>query len=290
MNRLIKTKAFSLIEVLLVIAIISVLATIGLSFANKYAERIKVQRTAFEIQQILEAGVEYYNANNAWPKQDQEGKITDEFKLYLPLAVESDLRLKNPWGNSYTFLGNNFKFIVRTAFNNTNIASQVEALLPNAYRENISSKMVSAETLVGNSLNEMPDKYINAIGSLTIDNSNLTSAIPLPNIPKCFAGKRSVVTVISGIKFGSVIISPMTFSPENIGVSSVNCPTDQDKPCTIYVKFFGLTCRMAGEFNICPPSTINLTEKSSILEGGQLHQTITDDGKMEIYYIAYCEK
>jgi prepilin-type N-terminal cleavage/methylation domain-containing protein len=63
----IKSQGFTLVELLLVIAVIAVLLTFGLSTYRERALNLKAEKVAQQMQLILQAGANYYVRNNCWP-------------------------------------------------------------------------------------------------------------------------------------------------------------------------------------------------------------------------------
>lgn len=124
-----KILGFTLIEILFVIAIISVMASLGISVLQQRSQQLKVQKTALQMQQILQAGMAFKadSATSDWPVS---GDTTFETK-YLP--VNSTY---NPWGTAVYSYGpvtpDKKKFFVSTVTPSAKIATQIVALLPNA--------------------------------------------------------------------------------------------------------------------------------------------------------------
>lgn len=129
-------QGFTLIEILFVIAILSVLASLGISVLQQRAQQLKVERTALQMQQILQAGMAFKAdaADQKWP--DCGGSLsgqpmTANFDKYLPVNV-----LTNPWGtaqNTFCYpMEGGKKFRVLTTVPSVKIVDQIKALLPNA--------------------------------------------------------------------------------------------------------------------------------------------------------------
>lgn len=58
---------YSLLELMLVIAILAMLATFGLSAYQQKMQNFRIEKTALQMQQWLEASLTYYAKNNVWP-------------------------------------------------------------------------------------------------------------------------------------------------------------------------------------------------------------------------------
>jgi len=127
-------KGFTLIEILFVIAILSVLASLGLSVLQQRAQQLKVERAALQMQQILQAGMAFKadDAGGAWPISCTQ----DTFIKYLSVNSTG-----NPWGNTTTCgpVTGTPKFQVKTQVPTEKIADQIIALLPNAGKDITSS-------------------------------------------------------------------------------------------------------------------------------------------------------
>ena len=86
------TKGFSLLELLLVMAIMSSILVAIIGYTTQRSDEMRRDRAAMQVQQILNAGLAYYVNVGAWPD-----KMTDlQNGTYLPSNA-----IKNPWGSSY---------------------------------------------------------------------------------------------------------------------------------------------------------------------------------------------
>lgn len=101
-----RTRGFTLIETLLVLVIISMVIYAGISYVQQRTLQMKIDRASTQMQQILNAGLSYYVANNAWPTA-----LTDLQGIYLPPAT---VALKNPWGQDYNIASTTGLFYVYT--------------------------------------------------------------------------------------------------------------------------------------------------------------------------------
>jgi type II secretory pathway pseudopilin PulG len=156
-----KQCGFTIIELLFLIAIFSVVITIGVSCFSKNAEKIKIQKMAAQMQTITQAGVAYYADNGFWPTGNTSSN-NEFYTKYLGSAI-----VNNPWGRIYSFSGeqnNNFK--VSSELPEIANAQQVAALLPNA---RASSNSTGAEVEMYFQSKTSPMLYLNAVGSLTPD-------------------------------------------------------------------------------------------------------------------------
>lgn len=130
MKKLMQTKdGYSLIELLLVLVVVSMILFISLNYSVKKAEQDRIDRTVTQMQQILNAALAYYVANNAWPTS-----LAVLTPTYLPATLNS------PWGGvAYSVANTNNMFYVyvpvvtTTAGRATAIANSIAGLLPLSY-------------------------------------------------------------------------------------------------------------------------------------------------------------
>lgn len=135
-----KQLGFSLIELIFVIAIIGVMASLGVSYYQHRAENNKIQKVAIQMQQYLQAALAYYGDNNNWPSTK-----TPNFSQYLPINATQD-----PWGGKISGAQRNAHiFTVTDAAPNSRIAIRVAALLPNA-QANKATVLAEVTVPIGN--------------------------------------------------------------------------------------------------------------------------------------------
>ncbi|MCK4870665.1 MAG: type II secretion system protein [Gammaproteobacteria bacterium] len=135
-----KQLGFSLIELIFVIAIIGVMASLGVSYYQHRAENTKLQKVAIQMQQYLQAALAYYGDNNCWPSTK-----TPTFSQYLPINATQD-----PWGGKISGTQRNTHiFTVTDAAPNNRIAIRVAALLPNA-QANKTTVLAEVTVPIGN--------------------------------------------------------------------------------------------------------------------------------------------
>jgi len=84
-----KRNGFSLIEMMLVIAIMASLITIAGLYTQQYLDRKRIERAGMDMKQFLNASLLYYDANATWP----DDLTLDIIGTYLPPEVT----LNNPW-------------------------------------------------------------------------------------------------------------------------------------------------------------------------------------------------
>lgn len=92
-----RPKGFTLVEMLLVLAIMSTVLVAILGYTTQKSDEMRRDRTVMQVEQILNAGLSYYLSFGAWPT-----KVADlQTKLFLPSGT-----IRNAWGQSFT-IGDN---------------------------------------------------------------------------------------------------------------------------------------------------------------------------------------
>lgn len=124
-------KGFTLIEMLLVMVIIGMIVVMGLGYYQQKTLEMRIDRTAGQIQQILNAGLSYYVSNGHWPASleclqgIEANGSTNCTQQYLPTNLIS------PWGETFTVTSTKSNFYVSTPINAdtpTNAAAQANTL------------------------------------------------------------------------------------------------------------------------------------------------------------------
>jgi len=166
-------QGFSLVEILFVIAILSVLASLGISLLQQKNQQLKVEKTALQMQQILQAGMAFKadSTEQKWPncREPSTEKPTPGFEKYLPTGLSG-----NPWGYTYSCGKNGDKetFIVKVQVPNDNIATQIAALLPNAFKDTSTVPLSVSTEVSGTSGGMSSDKIsFRDIGVINIEDS-----------------------------------------------------------------------------------------------------------------------
>lgn len=128
---------FTLIELLFVLAIIGVLASLGVAMLQKRTENFKVHKTALQIQHILQSGMAWnVDHNSAWPDTcgNTTGNVTDFYRNYI-----GDNIINAPWGSPYHWCRTDKyatpqgdRFYVDAKAKNNNTAQRIAVLLPSA--------------------------------------------------------------------------------------------------------------------------------------------------------------
>lgn len=150
-----KTSAFTLLELLLVIIILALLATFGLAMYQRNSDSARIDKTALQIQALLQAATAYYVENGCWPNavpanRSQFCRIRatkfpqllcnsntpPPFDNYIPVQLQ-----KNAWGGQYycqpeLTLGKKFQVSMSTGNLPATAQTQLLAKLPNSYIAN----------------------------------------------------------------------------------------------------------------------------------------------------------
>lgn len=127
-------RAFTLIELLIVVAIIAILAAIAVPNFLEAQTRAKVSRVKADVRSLGVAAESYYVDNNDYPPNNAGpvgGGIGDQFRymepLSTPIAYIVNSRYQDPFGNEYIIFdnasGESFYFYYRVA--ETDILSQL---------------------------------------------------------------------------------------------------------------------------------------------------------------------
>jgi prepilin-type N-terminal cleavage/methylation domain-containing protein len=98
-------KGFTLVEMLLVLTIVSAILYMALGYFQQRALQMRIDRTVTQMQQILNAGLSYYIANNQWPVGSGTSlDITANPGSGNPLQndgfLPKDITIASPWGGS----------------------------------------------------------------------------------------------------------------------------------------------------------------------------------------------
>jgi prepilin-type N-terminal cleavage/methylation domain-containing protein len=243
-----KNSGFTLIELIFVIAIISVTITLGISYMSKLAERTKEKTASLQIQQILQAAMTYYVQNQKWPDNADTSNAGD-FKDYIP-AID---RLKtNPWGvNNYSWTADTSDanlFTVSTKVPDTNTAARLMASLPNAY--NNDTAIVYAQIAIPGQAQGLSQGYIIKVGTLEqidlskddLSKSGDTAVFPLTDnentlLKHCTENGNTVKVMpyVRSYRMKADIITEQEV--EGVGVDIYESTCDSGKYCIHYNVF-----------------------------------------------------
>lgn len=185
-------RAFTLIEMMLVIALIAVLATIGINAYQKTAEQSKIDKSALQMQTLLQAGMAYYVDYGCWPdstRSNPDCKVQPppDFQPYIPIGARVNGKPASPWGTTYDWLPVNGDklFEVYTYAVSKPIADRLAAKLPNASASGAAPwRVVAMVGIPGSSL--QTGIVIKKLGYVSILNNG--KAANNIAIPACSAG------------------------------------------------------------------------------------------------------
>src|SRR5689334_14827622 len=101
-----KTRGFSLLEMLLVLAISSSLIILLLNYTTQKSDEMRRDRTALQMQQILDAALTYYVNNSAWPVTCGTAtwrtlSLANTPNL-VPNYIPNMTNMNNPYGNVFS--------------------------------------------------------------------------------------------------------------------------------------------------------------------------------------------
>lgn len=118
-----KQTGFTLIEFLLVTALLGILLTLALKGMRDRTDAHKIDKSAHQITQIFQAAAGYFVDHVTWPTEQSL-----DFEPYLPVNSHT-----NPWGQDFHFQGNadHKLFKINTSVPE-GLAEQLVARLPNA--------------------------------------------------------------------------------------------------------------------------------------------------------------
>lgn len=186
-------KGFTLIEILLVLAIIAMLIYLGIGYYQQHLISSRIDKASLQMQQILNAGLAYYLANGEWPAD--LGTLQNPKAPYLPSTIISPF-LTNSYTVFYdkqspTLLSVSLK--ISAANNSAALAESIAGKLPLAYTTT-SNPQKNPPTKVNNC---QSGKVCYVVGQVNIPGQNLNNAmavnfvgeyrnggcVPVPNCP-----------------------------------------------------------------------------------------------------------
>jgi len=211
-----KIKGVTLLEVMLVLAIASSLLVLMLNYTTQKADELRRDKTVLQMQQILNAAMNYYVTHSAWPVYQCGEKSSPTWSPmnelipdYLPYSLQP-----NAYGQQYLITCSNVSngggFYVATSVNNAANAAIIAGRLPLAYR------IKSFDTLPPPACTTGPD-CTSVIASVNIPGQNLNNArsvnfasvyysgscVPAPNCPPNMKPNILVMpAAVSGVNDG----------------------------------------------------------------------------------------
>lgn len=190
-----KNTGFTLLEMLLVLAIISVLLAMGINYYQQKMLSMRIERTVIQSEQILNAGLAYFVANGKWPCAagsfgESSGCPLDNLisQNYLPNKI-----IVSPWGQKYEIgvsasdttgtIKQQSNFYVYTQIpamvNSAVVATTIMGQLPMAY---ISSQEVSEMPPQSSGCTDGTSCYVIASVNIPGQTLNYASAVNFAGI------------------------------------------------------------------------------------------------------------
>lgn len=205
------SKAFTLIELMLTIAVMATFATLGIATYQQKMQNAKVEQAAQEIQIWLQAALAYriHSAADRWPSKDElieNGYVND---------------LSTPWMHctAATPPGNCYEVGEAPRSGNFRVTMYLPAALPNA--KNI-ARLIA---------NRLPNASTNILGSMYYVNAE----VPLP--PQIAVNKDQVIVLNI-----QTIENPDENNTEGVMVpypaSRANCPANKPFKRTVSLSDF----------------------------------------------------
>src|SRR5579872_1835180 len=103
-----RNQGFTLIEILLVIVVVSILMVMATGFIQQKTESLRRDKTALQMQQIMNAALTYYVTNGQWPANSNvasNGLVDFNHDLivnnYIPPGQGLNKALLSPYGTNY---------------------------------------------------------------------------------------------------------------------------------------------------------------------------------------------
>ncbi len=125
-RKILQCSGFTIIQLLFIIIIIAIITSLSLLTYQSKTEQLQIHKTAIQIQQILQAALDYYDDNSQWP---QDKKL---YTFYPYIPGNWTKNPISPWGQSYTLHRDNKKQSFQVAIITTKKRAQALAeLLPN---------------------------------------------------------------------------------------------------------------------------------------------------------------
>ncbi len=131
-------KGFALLETMLVMALLAIIASVGILAIRRQLETSRIQKTGQEIKQVLQAALAYYvDHQHTWPSNNMNlpgyplpYNNRSAFTIYLPNHNRvSELGTRYCWG---TESDNRRLFWVAIKTPNQSVAKRIAAQVPNA--------------------------------------------------------------------------------------------------------------------------------------------------------------
>ncbi len=230
MHRHQRLKGFTLVELLFLVAVIGVIAAMIMNSYQQRANNLKVEKTALQMQQILQAGLNYFKDNGCWPNKCGSNPVPS-FNAYLPFGI-----INNSWGNAYSFSADpnnasNFQ-VFSGKIPTSQLIDRVVAILPNAKIDPQDSTQIITQSQV-----TFSGKYIiqqisnsgvlgdksNATFNFVCPNGWIPGAIALPQYIYTYDQISNFLQICYGYGIGSQAIASLDTQNMNCQISNSQC-------------------------------------------------------------------
>lgn len=118
-------RAFTLVEIMIVVVIIGLLATLGIPSLMRVQERSHASRLANDFRQFDAAFQRYALEDGQWPPPDNPGVIPAGMTGYLP----DSFTRPSPFGGNYQWSGPSRMILLRNSQATDAIMTRVDAIL-----------------------------------------------------------------------------------------------------------------------------------------------------------------
>lgn len=249
---------FTLIELVLVMVIVSAIILMATSYMVQKGENLRVDKTALQMQMILNAAMAYYVANGAWPGASDTTLCTN--CIWGPAADPLQPSYlagfsTNPWGQPYVYRHNTADwegipantFVVTTlipgsATTGRNLADVIGGKLPVAIVANATGS--NWPLIFNGSTDKVVMTYVNIPGQNLNNAASMNFAglykhggcVPVPTCPSTTAG-------------GGVTMTPQVFIVP-VSVSGVN---DQNSASVYPISSFTAYATASDPLDSNPP-------------------------------------
>ncbi len=213
-----KQKGFSLLEMLLVLAIIGGAMVMLINYSANKLQQMKLERATLQIQQILNSALTYYVNNSKWPScAALNSSCVLMTQGYLPAPVGS-ASLQNPYGSAILIgstgaTPNAAQFYVASNVGNAANALSVAGRLPLGIITTLGNWTTGTSS--GGTSVAVNTTGTYAVGSVTIPGQNLNNARAIN-----FAGIYRSGACVPAPKCPEGMMSQIYVAP--VGVSGIN--------------------------------------------------------------------
>jgi prepilin-type N-terminal cleavage/methylation domain-containing protein len=242
-----KNQGFTLIEMLLVLAVMATIFVMLLGYVNQRAEEIRRDRVTIQLQQILNAGLAFYVNNGYWPVNTAKDCSLPASPGDLSILVAGGYlasAIKNPFNQGFTLSCNatTGNFTVTTQLPTSAEAQIVAGRLPIAQVPAGTTQVATTVNIPGQNLNNA--RAVNFAGVY-----HTGACVPAPKCPLGMSPQIIVVpTSISGVNDpGSSSVYPISsftayaYGGAN-GTATPNSAPSNGGPANCYTPQNGQDC------------------------------------------------